>query len=85
MEEVMRSARRGAGWALGFGAVLGAASALSRGGQPTAKAAMKGLLRAREVGAELAERVQDLYAEAQAEYAEEMLARDDDRPPEPTA
>ncbi len=38
---------------------------------------MKGLMRLRETGAELSERVQDLYAEAQAEYAAEMLERDD--------
>lgn len=80
-----KGAKRGTGWALGFGAVIGAASALSRGGQPTAKAAMKGLLRMREVTAELTERVQDLYAEAQAEYAAEMLAGEDERSSESPA
>ncbi len=65
--ELWRAARRGAGWALGFGAVLGAASTLSRGPQTAVKASMKGFLRAREAGAELAERMQDLYAEAQSE------------------
>lgn len=79
MEDLWRGARRGVGWAIGFGAVLGAASTLGRGGQPTVKGAMKGLLRMREAGAELSERVQDLYAEAQAEYAAEMLERDDGR------
>ena len=79
VEEMMRGARRGAGWALGFGVVLGAASVLNRGAQPTAKVAMKGLLRLRETGAELSERVQDLYAEAQAEYASELLARDQEQ------
>ncbi|MDP9350117.1 MAG: DUF5132 domain-containing protein [Chloroflexota bacterium] len=77
MEEFRRGARRGAGWAVGFGAVLGAASALSRGGQPTVKVAMKGMMRLREASAELSERVQDLYAEARAEYTAEMLQRDD--------
>ncbi len=77
MEDFRRGTRRGAGWAIGFGAVLGAASVLSRGGQPTVKMAMKGLMRLREAGAEFSERAQDLYAEAQAEYAAEMLERDD--------
>ncbi len=75
MEDFRRGARRGVGWAIGFGTVLGAASALNRGGQPTLKLAMKGVMRLQHVAAEFSERVQDLYAEAQAEYASEMLER----------
>ena len=41
---------------------------------------MKGLLRLRDAGAELSERVQDVYAEAQAEYTAEMFERDDGQP-----
>ncbi|MDP8911489.1 MAG: DUF5132 domain-containing protein [Actinomycetota bacterium] len=68
--------RRGVGWAIGFGVVLGTGSALRGGGAETLKAGMKGFLRAREAAAELAERVQDIYAEAQAERAEESLGRE---------
>ncbi len=75
--ELWRGGRRGAGWALGFVSVLGLGSLLSRGGEPTAKAAMKAGLRARQAGAEAMERVQDLYAEAESEYAVEALARDE--------
>lgn len=77
MEDFRRGARRGVGWAVGFGAVLGAASALNHGGQPTVKMAMKGLMRLQQAGAEFSERVQDLYAEARAEYTAEMLEHDD--------
>ncbi len=74
--ELWRGGRRGAGWALGFVSVLGLGSLLSRGGEPTAKAAMKAGLRARQAGAEAMERMQDLYAEAESEYAAEALARE---------
>jgi hypothetical protein len=37
---------------------------------------MKAGLRARQAGAEAMERVQDLYAEAESEYAAEALARE---------
>ncbi len=76
--EFAEAMRRGMGWALGAGLVVGAASALKRGVDPTLKAAVKTLLRAREAGAEVAERVQDVYAEAQSEYAAERLADADD-------
>lgn len=69
--------RRGVGWAIGLGAVVAIASTFKRGPQPTLKAAMKAMLRTRESSADLAERVQDVYAEAQAEYAAESLGRDD--------
>ncbi len=80
MAEVWNDVKRGAGWAVGFGSVLGAAFVLKRGAQPALKSAMKGLLRLRTVSAEMAERVQDIYAEAEAEYAAETLAKDDDQP-----
>jgi hypothetical protein len=65
---------------LRLGAVIGAAAALGRGGQSAVKMAMKRLLRRREGGAPLSEQLQDLYAEAQAEYADRMLERDDWQP-----
>ncbi len=74
--ELWRGTRRGAGWGLGFVSVLGVGSVLTRGGEPTVKAAMKAGLRARQAGAEAIERMQDLYAEAESEYATETLARD---------
>ncbi len=80
MAEVWNDVKRGAGWAVGFGAVLGAAFVLKRGTQPAMKSAMKGLLRLRTASAELAERVQDTYAEAEAEYTAETLMQDDDQP-----
>lgn len=75
--ELWRGGRRGAGWAVGFISVLGLGSLLSRGGEPTAKAAMKAGLRARQAGAEAMERMRDLYAEAESEYAVETLAQDE--------
>ncbi len=72
--EFGKAVRHGMGWALGVGVVVGAGSAVTRGGAATVKGAMKTLLRAREAGAELAERVQDVYAAAQSEYAAERLA-----------
>lgn len=75
--ELWRGGRRGAGWALGFVSVLGLGSLLSRGPEPTAKAAMKAGLRARQAGAEAMERMRDVYAEAESEYAVEALARDE--------
>ncbi len=83
MAEVWNDVKRGAGWAVGFGAVLGTAFVLKRGAQPAMKSAMKGLLRLRTASAELAERVQDTYAEAEAEYAAETLAQDDEQPSQP--
>lgn len=75
-------ARRGLGGRIRC--CLGTAFVLKRGAQPAMKSAMKGLLRLRTASAELAERVQDIYAEAEAEYAAETLMQDDDQPP-PTA
>lgn len=66
------------------GAVAGAAGAVLYGsqlahqGRPAAKAVMKAALHviheARVRGAEVAEAVEDLYAEAKAEVTEEVLA-----------
>ena len=62
--EVWKGMRRGAGWAFGVGAVVTAASVLRDGGRSTIKNAMIGAMRGQEMGAELGERLQDLYAEA---------------------
>jgi hypothetical protein len=73
VRELLTGTRRGIGFALGFSAVLAAANALRRGGRQTVKTAMKGMIQAREAGAEAAEQVQDLYAEASSEYAHERM------------
>jgi hypothetical protein len=73
MPELLRGARRGVGWGLGFSAVVAAGSALRRGRRQTMKAGMKGLIQLREAGAEAAEQLQDLYAEATSEYARERV------------
>ena len=65
--ELMRGARRGAGFALGVGAVVTVASLVRGGARQTAKRVIRGGLRGREALAELGEQVQDLYAEVQAE------------------
>ena len=65
-------------WGVGLLAVAGGALLVSRGGRPTARAALRGWFAAREgareltgrargLAAEAGERVQDLYAEARAE------------------
>jgi len=74
--EALKGARRGAGWAFGFGAVLGAGAMMRNGPRPAFKGAMKGILRAREAGAEAVERLQDVYAEAESEHAAETLVQD---------
>ena len=73
MREVLTGTRRGIGFALGFSAVLAAANALRRGGRQTVKTAIKGMIQAREEGAEAAEQMQDLYAEAASEYANDRV------------
>ncbi len=65
--ELWKGARRGAGWALGVGGVISVAALLRDGPRETVKATMKAGMRGREAAAELAEQVQDLYAEAQSE------------------
>ncbi len=64
--------------------VLGTAFVLKRGAQPALESAKKGLPRLRTASAEMAERVQDIYAEAEAEYAAETLMQDDTEPPPTT-
>ena len=59
------------------GGVIRAEPDLVHDKQPTVKIAMKGLMRLREASAEFSERMQDLYAEAQAEYTADMLEQDD--------
>ena len=83
MAEFWDDVKRGAGWAVGFGAVIGTALLVRRGAQPAVKSAIKGALRMRTASAEFTERVQDLYAEAEAEYRAETLMQEDDRPPQP--
>lgn len=65
-------AKYGAGWALGFGAIMGIASTLRQGSSPTLKAAIKVFLRTRHGLAEATESARDLYAEAQSEYHSDM-------------
>jgi hypothetical protein len=72
--ELTRGVRRGVGWALGVGAVVVAGSAIQHGARETLKTAMKGIVRAREAGAEAAEQLQDLYAEAVSEHASERMS-----------
>lgn len=67
--EVLKGARRGAGWALGMGTIVGVGTVLGGGGRTGAKRLVKGFLRGREVAAELGEQARDLYAEAQSEYS----------------
>ena len=65
--QMWKGARRGAGWALGVGGVISAASVLRDGPRDTIKGMMKAGMRGREVAAEASEQLQDMYAEAQAE------------------
>lgn len=62
--ETWKGVRRGAGWAVGFGAAVTVASVLRDGGRSTIKGAMIAGMRGQEMTAELAEHLQDLYAEA---------------------
>ena len=74
--ELWKGARRGAGWALGVGGVISVAALLRDGPRDAIKAGMKAGMRGREVAAELAEQVQDLYAEARSERLAEPDAVD---------
>ncbi len=76
--EVWKGMRRGAGWAFGVGAVVTVASVLRDGGRSTIKSAMIGGMRGQEMVAEVAEHLQDLYAEARHERgtAAEVTAAD---------
>ena len=67
--ELWRAARHGTGWVLGAGAVVAMGPLLRGGPRHAVKAVMKTGMRGREVAAELAEQVQDLYAEAHSERA----------------
>jgi len=75
--DIWMGARRGVGWGLGFVSVVGVASALGRGTRTTLKGAMKGMFGARAAASEAAERVQDLYAEAESEYRADTLEREE--------
>lgn len=65
--EMLQGARRGAGWTLGVGCVISVAALLRDGPRETIKAMIKAQMRGREVAAELAEQLRDLYAEARYE------------------
>ena len=83
------------GWGLGVGLLAGAAVLLSKQGRPIAKGALVGYFtfsdRLRTLAAETSEQVQDLVAEAKAEYAERVSADEEieivdvveDEPPPP--
>ncbi len=77
MAEHWKDMKRGASWAVGFVAVIGTALLLKRGTRPVMKSAAKGVLRLRTASAEISEQIQDIYAEAQAEYAAETDLQDD--------
>ena len=66
------------GWGLGVGLLAGAAILLSKQGRPLAKGALVGYFtlsdRLKTLAAETSEQVQDLFAEAKAEYAERASA-----------
>ena len=84
-----------AGWSLGVGLLAGAAIVLSKHGRPLVKGALVGYFtvsdRLRSLAAETTEQVQDLVAEARAEYQERISADEeieivdviDDEPPPP--
>lgn len=83
------------GWGLGVGLLAGAAILLSKQGRPIAKGALVGYFtlsdRLKTLAAETTEQVQDLLAEAKAEYAErasadeelEIVDEVEDEPPPP--
>ena len=71
--EIWKGARRGMGWALGFLFVRSCSQALREGPRPMLKHAVKGTLRLQELAAEMAERAQDIYAEAESEYRAETV------------
>ena len=85
-----------AGWGLGVGLLAGAAIVLSKQGRPIVKGALVGYFtlsdRMRALAAETTEQVQDLLAEARAEYQERAIADEeieivdvvDDEPPPPS-
>lgn len=83
---------RSKGWGLAIGLAVLAVSAapkLMKAGRPFVKRAIKGYLtaqeKAKEVVAESAERMQDLYAEAKHEHEEEQVTAraESDLMPEP--
>jgi len=66
----------GATWGVGFIAATGAVLVAAPRAKPLAKLALKGYFattqRAREVAAEAAEQIQDLYAEAKYEHESQL-------------
>jgi hypothetical protein len=67
--EVWKGARRGAGWAIGMGAVASVAVMLREGPRQAMKVLVTAGIRGREAAAELSEQMRDIYAEAQVERA----------------
>jgi hypothetical protein len=82
-------------WGLGVGLLAGAAIVFGKQGRPIAKGALVGYFtladRVRSLAAETTEQVQDLLAEARAEYADRVSADEEieiidvveDEPPPP--
>lgn len=75
--EILKGARRGAGWVLGVGTVVSFAALLRDGPRETLKLGMRAALRSRESAAELSEQLRDLYAEARVEHAAEPPVEDE--------
>lgn len=75
--EIWKGIRRGAGWAMGVGTVVSAATIVREGPRRALKAAIKAGLRGSEVAAELTEQVRDVWAEAQLERSSEASVTDD--------
>jgi len=83
------------GWGLGVGLLAGAAIVLGKQGRPIAKSALVGYFtlsdRLKSLAAETTEQVQDLFAEARAEYNDRISADEEieivdvveDEPPPP--
>ncbi len=76
LDDIAAAALAGAGWGVGFVAVLGAAAIGAPRARPIFKRAMRGYLtaadRVKEWTAESSERVRDLYAEAKYEYQQQL-------------
>ncbi|MCL5266071.1 MAG: DUF5132 domain-containing protein [Chloroflexi bacterium] len=72
LDDVVEGVIGGTSWGLGLGIAAGALLLAARGGRPLMKGAVKGYLtlseKVKEATAEVAEELQDVYAEAKAEY-----------------
>jgi len=83
IDDVVDGVVGGTTWGLGVAMVAGAVLLVGKGGRPLAKRTIKGYLvlteRARELTAEATEQLQDIYAEARAEF-EDSNGRSSDAP-----